>query len=300
MVLGEVGVGSCQGRGRRHFLFDSARAGSPPGPTRDAHRTTTHWIGGISMLDLIYTGADNAHFHAICRRANWLPGIRSDKRPCAEATDIQFIDVRYRKPDFARHLDLVRRFRPRYATVPDLSEREVSREDIRRALRESEALAPYCGVVLLVPKLPGQIDLLPKEVALGYSVPTRYGGAHYDLRELEGHQVHLLGGSPHRQLLLYRYIACFADVKSLDCNMFQLVSGFGKFWRGGRWVRHPARGSGDVRTSYECLAWSLVTIRQAWLSLFRHSRCLYCGDGLGLNPWCVWCQDARTAIINTH
>lgn len=94
------------------------------------------------MLDLIYTGASNAHFHAICRRANWLPGIRSDKRPCAEATDIQFIDVRYTRPDFARHLAMVRRFRPRYATVPDLSEREVCRQDIRRALQQAELLAP--------------------------------------------------------------------------------------------------------------------------------------------------------------
>jgi hypothetical protein len=129
----------------------------------------------FSMLDLMYTAADNAQFHAICQRANWLPGIRSDKRPCAEATDIQFIDVRYTRPDFARHLAMVRRFRPRYATVPDLSEREVSREDIRRALRQAELLAPHCGVVLLVPKLPGQIGLLPGEAAIGYSVPTRYG-----------------------------------------------------------------------------------------------------------------------------
>lgn len=252
------------------------------------------------MIDLIYTSADNAHFHAVCQRANWLVGIRSDKHPCSEALAIAFIDVRYAQPDFARHLAMVRRFRPRYAIVPDLSACEVSRADILRALRQAEALAPHCGVTLFVPKLPGQIRLLPAGAAIGYSVPTRYGGAQYDLRELEGRRVHLLGGSPHRQMTLYRYIACFAEVGSLDGNMFQRMSGLGKFWRGGRWMAHPRRGRGDIETSYESLAWSLVTIRQAWLTLFRHARCPYCCDGLGLNPWCAYCQDARTGISNTH
>jgi Family of unknown function (DUF6610) len=205
-------------------------------------------------------------------------------------------DVRYAQPDFARHLDMVRRFRPRYATVPDLSELEVSHHDIERALRQAESLAPYCGLVLFVPKLPGQIRCLPQGAAIGYSVPTRYGGAHYGLHELEGHQVHLLGGSPHQQLALYWYLSRIASVKSLDCNMFQRISGSGKFWRGGRWMGHPARGSGDVRTSYECLSWSLLAIRQAWLTRFEQSRCLYCRDGLGLNPWCVGCQDAPGSI----
>jgi Family of unknown function (DUF6610) len=225
----------------------------------------------IRMIDLIYTAADNAHLHALCQRANWLVGMRSDKHPCAGATSIQFVDVRYTAPNFARHLDMVRRYRPRYATVPDLSDREVSRADIRRALQQADALAPHCGVALLVPKLPGQIGLLPSQVAIAYSVPTHYGSAHYDLRELEGHRVHLLGGSPHRQLTLYRYISCFAEVTSVDCNMHQRMSAYGKFWQRGRWMPHPARGSGGVHVSYDCVMWSLHTIRQAWLSLFREA-----------------------------
>ena len=272
----------------------------PPAPPTNQRHTPLLDMQDFPMIDLIYTGANNAQVHAICQRANWLPGIRSDKHPCAEAMAISFIDVRYTQPNFARHLAMVRRYRPRYAIVPDLSEREVSREDIRRALQQAEALAPHCGVTLFVPKLPGQIRHLPGGAAIGYSVPTRYGGAQYDLRELEGHRVHLLGGSPHRQMTLYHFIACFADVISLDCNMFQRMSGLGKFWRGGRWIPHPARGRGEVHISYESLTWSLVTIRQAWLTLFQHSRCLYCCDGLGLNPWCACCQDARTSISNTH
>lgn len=103
------------GDGRRHPLFDGAKThstlvgrGYTPSP-RHAR------LGVGTMIDLCYTAANNAHFYAICWRANWLPGMRSDKRPCAGATAIQFIDARYAQPDFARHLAMVRRFRPRYA-----------------------------------------------------------------------------------------------------------------------------------------------------------------------------------------
>lgn len=245
------------------------------------------------MIDLIYTSGDNAHLLDLCLRANWLAGIRSDKSPVASATRIQFIDVRYTSPNFARHLELVKRFRPRYATVPDLSERTVSREDIRRALHQAEALAPYCGAALIIPKLPGQTAILPWDTPIGYSVPSRYGGASYPLWELESRQVHLLGGSPHRQLVLYRYISCLAVVASADGNMHQHMSAYGKYWLHGRWIKHPDHGSGNASVSYDCVYRSLINIRQAWLSLFNYSRCPSCGDGLGLCWWCACCQDAR-------
>ncbi len=248
------------------------------------------------MIDLIYTAANNTHLLALCDRANWLAGIRSDKYPSTGATPIQFVDVKYTSPDFARHLALVRQLRPRYATVPDLSTHEVSREDVRRALLQAESLAPHCKRVLFVPKLPGQIALLPKDAGIGYSIPTRYGGAVYPIWELEGRHIHLLGGSPHKQLLLYSYLSCIASITSADGNMFQKMSGYGKFWRRGRWVRHPDAGSGEVCVSYECVAWSLYNIRQAWLSLFNFSRCPLCSDGLGLNWRCAFCADARSRV----
>lgn len=248
------------------------------------------------MIDLIYTSANNSRFLDLCQQASWLVGIRSDKYPAASATRIQFIDVRYTRPDFDRHLELVRRFRPRYATIPDLSERVVSWEDIKRALRQAEALAPYCGAALIVPKLSCQLALLPRELPIGYSVPSRYGSASYPLWELEGRQVHLLGGSPHRQMSLYAYLSCLALVTSADGNMHQQMSGYGKYWRAGRWVRHPAAGLGDSSVSYECIAWSLRNIRQAWLSLLKFARCPLCGDGLGLSQRCSLCQSTSRSV----
>jgi len=223
------------------------------------------------MIELFYTAADNSSFLALCNQANWFVGLRSDKYPCHLATSIQFIDTRYTAPNFSRHLAQVQRFRPRYATVPDLSDREVSRKDVLRALHQAELLAPYCDTVLFVPKISGQISLLPSDAAIGFSLPTRYGAAQYSLGELEGHRVHLLGGSPHAQMSTHRYLSCFADVKSLDCNMHQRMSGYGKYWKRGHWVRHPNHGSRDANTSFECVFWSLSNIRQAWLSYFHIS-----------------------------
>ena len=226
------------------------------------------------MIDLIYTAANNARFLEICNRAQWLLGIRSDKYPCAEVESVQFVDVDYNAPSFARHVEMVKRFRPRYATVPDLSDQVVSSQDIMRALRQADILAPYCEVVLIVPKLSGQIAALPKDSVIGYSMPTAYGAAQYPLWELEGHGVHLLGGSPHAQLHFFRHISCFTQVKSLDGNMWQKMSGYGRYWNQGKWVAHAKRKSQDANVSYECLTWSLCNIRNAWLSYFhRNTRC---------------------------
>lgn len=222
------------------------------------------------MIDLIYTSANNTRFLNACEQAHWLPGLRSDKYPCVTARSVQFLDVRYKLPDFPRHLELAKRFRPRYATVPDLSEQEVSGKDITRALRQAEELSPYCSIVLFVPKLPGQIALLPKHAAIGYSMPTVYGGAQYPLWEIDARLVHLLGGSPHAQIRLYRYISCFAQVGSLDGNMCQKMSGYGRYWKQGKWIYHPNRKSQDTSVSYECLALSLHNVRDAWLSYFHH------------------------------
>lgn len=244
------------------------------------------------MIDLIYTSGNNMQYAHLTSEARWLIGIRSDEH--AYNVPIQFVDCNYKAPDFEQHVALVRHYTPRYATVPDLSESEISQHDIARAVQQVEVLSPYCETVFIIPKLPGQIALLPPHIAIGYSVPTSYGGAHYPLWELEGRKVHLLGGSPHTQIHLYRYISCFATIVSADGNMFQLMSGFGKYWANGRWVKHPRRGEGETEVSYECITWSLRNIRRAWLKELYISLCPSCCDQLGSTWSCVFCQDARS------
>jgi hypothetical protein len=228
------------------------------------------------MIDPIYTSGDNRAYAALALAAHFLVGIRSDKSPYHDLP-IQFVDINYACPDWSRHLKVVNEFRPRYATVPDLSETQVSQVDIDRALRQADQLAKYCDVPLIIPKLAGQLAFLPVDVAIGFSVVSRYGGVQsveFELLPmLQGRRVHLLGGSPHRQMEMYRYISCYARVVSADGNMFQLMSGRGKYWHKGKWIRHPSAGQ-EPRNPHvvpECLAWSLSNIRHSWQAMQKEA-----------------------------
>jgi hypothetical protein len=104
--------------------------------------------------------------------------------------DIQFVDSEYHRPNFERHLRAIMKYRPKYAVVPDLSDKTVSVADSERAMRQYEEISQYCQIPLVVPKLPGRIAFLPADVAIGFSVPSSYGGARYDLYELQNRRVH--------------------------------------------------------------------------------------------------------------
>lgn len=179
-----------------------------------------------------------------------------------------FIDIEYRRPDFERHLAVVAEYRPRYATVPDLSEQRVDLADIHRALEQRDRLASSCDVPLIVPKLPGQLALLPPEVAVGYSIPSSYGGAQYPLWELAGRRVHLLGGSPKKQVEMYRYLSAIGEVTSCDGNYAQLMATrYAEYWNGKRWIDHPENHSGKKDLYQDCWRRSCRQILNDWRTL---------------------------------
>jgi hypothetical protein len=218
------------------------------------------------MIDLIYCAGGNPRLSQIAVEEGFLIGFRSDY--AAPAHPISFVDVEYRNPNFMAHLETVKKHRPKYATVPDLSEKAVSRDDVARAIQQAERLAPYCEIPLIVPKLSGQLGMIPTEYAIGYSIPTSYGGAQYPLWELSGRKVHLLGGSPRKQLEIYRYLSCFAEVISADGNYAQLMATrFAEFWNGKKWIEHPKMKTGDKDLYFECWRWSCQHIYQDWKKL---------------------------------
>jgi hypothetical protein len=59
-------------------------------------------------------------------------------------------------------------------------------------------------------------------------VPTSYGGTPLPVDRFKGRRVHLLGGSPKRQLQYFH--ALRDEVVSLDNNYILKVSGFGQVW----------------------------------------------------------------------
>src|SRR5258708_4557608 len=76
------------------------------------------------IMDLIYCAGSNERLMQIAHDAGYLIGIRSDYLDYG--FPISFVDVHYKEPDFTAHMEVVKKLHPKYATVPDLSEVEVS------------------------------------------------------------------------------------------------------------------------------------------------------------------------------
>jgi hypothetical protein len=212
-------------------------------------------------MDLIYCAGQNSRLMQIAYECGYLLGIRSDLLDFS--FPISFVDIDYKQPDFAKHLETVKKHSPKYATVPDLSETRISEADIERAVLQAEQLSSYCEIPLIVPKLSSQLHFIPTKYAIAYSVPTSYGGAKYGLWKLEGRRVHLLGGSPHTQMKLQRYLS--ECVQSADGNMAQkMATQYAKYWQGGRWRDHPQRGKGIEDLYVDCWKRSCQNIYQQW------------------------------------
>lgn len=218
------------------------------------------------MIDLIYCAGGNPRLSQIADEEGWFIGFRSDY--AAPAHPISFIDINYKQPDFMAHLRVVARHRPKYAIVPDLSDKVIDQQDINRAIKQAELLAEYCEIPLIVPKLSGQIDLIPEMWAIGYSIPTSYGGADYLLWELAGRRVHLLGGSPKKQFQVYLHLSPIAEVISADGNYAQRQAvKFGEYWTGKKWIEHPEVKTGAKDLYFDCWRWSCQNIMKGWRKL---------------------------------
>ena len=134
---------------------------------------------------------------------------------------LYFADQDWKRPDRARYMGLLAKHRPVLATVLDWEQPEQLPEVMSWAL---EAAQHISEAVLIVAKVPGGVGDLPetiggKEVRIAYSVPTSYGGSPLGLWELRGRSVHLLGGSPQKQVDVWRYLREICEVRSVDGNM---------------------------------------------------------------------------------
>jgi hypothetical protein len=152
--------------------------------------------------------------------------------------------------------------RPVMATVLDWEQEEQRGE----VLDWAEEAAQYVERVLIVPKVIGGIESLPRrvgdaDIVLAYSVPTRYGGTSVPSWEFSGWPVHLLGGSPHKQMEMSYYF----DTVSADGNYHLLkAQKFGEYWSKNRWVNIQSRERDAMYRAFEL---SCQNIARAWESL---------------------------------
>jgi len=159
----------------------------------------------------------------IATSLGWHTGSRSDDTISDQHRPLHLLDIHWSDYDWPAHVAVARAERPALAAVPDIE----TPGQLPEAMAMAEEIAPYCGSVLLIPKC-DVWDRLPRAVAgvpvtIGYSVPTAYGGTNEPIWSFCGWQVHLLGGTPKRQIRLARYL----NVASADGNMAQKLANRG-------------------------------------------------------------------------
>lgn len=180
--------------------------------------------------DLIYCDFRNKELSQIAIDAGFKLGVQLPNgwRACNAGLPVYFADQDWKNPDRTVYMGHVARLRPHVATVIDW-ERE---EQFAEVMDWAEEVTQYAERVIIIPKVAGQLHRIPeringKEVVLGYSVPTKFGGTPVPIWEFEQRPVHLLGGRPNKQMQLTYYM----NVVSVDGNMIgKMATMYTAYW----------------------------------------------------------------------
>lgn len=245
------------------------------GRTRE-NQIRTHDKSMATNLELIYCGGGNRRFFEIATKTGFLYG---SQLPETVYGPLHFADQDWKKPNLQKYLTELNKHRPFMASVLDLEKPE----QLTEVLNWSEDVAPFVEEIMIIPKCFGVIAHLPrriggKNVRLGYSVPTKFGGTPVPVWEFCNWPVHLLGGSPQSQMKLFHYF----HVVSVDGNMAQLMATrHCAFWvknskryKSGHWptlkMADGEKMSNDA--PYEAFRRSCENIMQAWSSVTNRSK----------------------------
>lgn len=212
------------------------------------------------MPELIYCAAGNPRFARIAIEAGMRYGAQV---PNTVYYPPYFCDQNWKRPNRERYMAALAQHRPHLASVLDWERLE----QLPEVLAWAEEAAQYVEVVMLIPKVQGGVECLPrviggKPVRLGYSVPTSFGGTALGLWEFGGWPVHLLGGSPQAQMQTARYL----DVRSADGNAAQKAAvNWNMVWKEGKWLRlDDAIGRVEKDAPYAAFELSCQNILAAW------------------------------------
>lgn len=234
-----------------------------------------------ARVSLIYCAAGNERLAQIAIDAGFLYGARL---PDTIYHSVYFADQDWRNPNREKYVLALAQHKPALATVLDWERPEQLPEVLQWA---EDVAAVVSEAVIVIPKVSGGIELLPRaiggrRVRLGYSVPTRHGGTSVPLHEFIGWPVHLLGGPPHKQMGLVKYLS----VSSADGNYAQkMATKYCQFWAPGdaryarnrfwptlresnggvKWKREETLEEGEnADAPYEAFRRSCQNIMAAW------------------------------------
>lgn len=228
-------------------------------------------------MELYFSSGKTIQFGQIAVDAGWLPGAQLTE----DATIYfppQFTDQDWKRPDLSVYKRRVEEFRPDCASVLDW-EKHVALSDV---LAWAEEIAPFVNHVIIIPKVIGGVSLIPeriggKPVRLGFSIPSSHGGTTVPLAEFGRRPVHLLGGSPQKQLRLYHMM----NVVSVDGNYIQERALNNQFFsltrvRGAKSQVFPqlqevGDGALNENTHLEAFARSAENVVKAWKQVLSKS-----------------------------
>jgi hypothetical protein len=215
-------------------------------------------------IKVIHCAGNNRRFGEIAVRHGLLYGAQM---PSKVYYQLYFCDQNWKKPQRARYLECLAKYRPYMATVLDW-ERE---EQFDEVMDWAEGASEYVQVVVIIPKLDGVMDRIPEKVGkasvrIGYSVPTRYGKTEVPLAEFGVRPVHLLGGTPAKQMELCTRL----NVQSVDGNILQMVAlRHCRYWSGGGWHRLETHdGFVETDAPYKAFELSCANVLREWDEFF--------------------------------
>ena len=232
----------------------------------------------LTMPELIYCANGNARYAEIAIKAGYTYGAQL---PGTVYHDIEFADQNWKRPNLDSYVTAIKQYKPRIATVKDLE----CANWIDETLAWAESVAPYVDTIIIIPKAFGVIGKLPnriggRNIVMGYSVPTRHGATSVPAWEFSGRDVHLLGGSPHKQIQLFRSLSAYCSIVSIDGNMHNKlanshcmfwVDGTAKYAKDRHWPTMREFNNGELwphkGANYEAFAMSCQNIKDAWLQV---------------------------------
>lgn len=221
------------------------------------------------MIDLIYCAASGKKYAEIAINNGFKYG---SQMPGVVYFDPYFCDQNWKNPRRKEYMEALAKYRPYMATVLDF-ERE---DQLQEVLSWSEEAAQYVSIVIIIPKVPGTIRKIPafingSMVRLGYSVPTSYGGTYVGLSEFQNRPVHLLGGSPSRQMKLYPYL----NVQSTDGNSIQnSATKWCKIWTedGYIYLDEAIGYRPEIDANYMAFDISCQNVMQGWTKFLKSAK----------------------------
>lgn len=210
-------------------------------------------------IRLIYCDGKSKWRNNIAAECGFLAGTRHGDT--VYRSPLYFIDQNWKNPQKEKYIAFIKEYKPIMATVIDI----IDDKTLFDALNWSKQIAQYITYLILIPKIPVYLPkiLYDKEVILGYSVPTQYGGTFIDDKYFHDHKVHLLGGSPHRQL---EYSARF-NIFSIDINYHgMMATKFRHYWTNGtrKWLKGI--------TAEDCFRISCNNIKDCWDGISNTTR----------------------------